>query len=94
MLLKNEIELNTELLEKYSVNIPRYTSYPPAPEWTEKFSKENFLRANEIANKNADIKPTYLLKKMVDKAAIKKIPEEFKIRKTAATTAGSPLPIK
>src|SRR3990167_3363463 len=44
--------LTNDLLEKYSVSIPRYTSYPPAPEWTEGFIKEDFFTANEAANEN------------------------------------------
>jgi oxygen-independent coproporphyrinogen-3 oxidase len=28
--------MTTELLEKYNVQGPRYTSYPTAPEWTDK----------------------------------------------------------
>lgn len=44
--------LSHNLLEKYSVNVPRYTSYPPAPEWSEDFKAEDFLRANDLANKN------------------------------------------
>ncbi|MBI2996714.1 MAG: oxygen-independent coproporphyrinogen III oxidase [Candidatus Melainabacteria bacterium] len=48
--MKPQIKLDTGLLKKYSVNIPRYTSYPTAPEWTNNFSKEDLLNANEIAN--------------------------------------------
>lgn len=44
--------LTSDLLEKYSVNVPRYTSYPPAPEWSEDFKAEDFLCANDLANKN------------------------------------------
>ncbi len=46
------IDLSSELLEKYSVSVPRYTSYPTAPEWKESFSKEDFLSANERGNKS------------------------------------------
>ena len=44
--------LTNNLLEKYSVSVPRYTSYPPAPEWTEDFKVEDFLDANALANEN------------------------------------------
>ncbi|MBI3590289.1 MAG: oxygen-independent coproporphyrinogen III oxidase [Candidatus Melainabacteria bacterium] len=44
--------LTNDLLEKYSVSIPRYTSYPTVPEWTEEFTKEDFFSANDKANKN------------------------------------------
>lgn len=52
MLTRNHTDLTTHLLEKYSISIPRYTSYPTAPEWTESFTKENFVRANDLGNKN------------------------------------------
>ena len=39
------------LLHKYSVNVPRYTSYPTAPEWKETFLEEDFIEANDRANK-------------------------------------------
>ena len=39
------------VLEKYSVNIPRYTSYPTAPEWTEDFSQDTLLNAIKTSNK-------------------------------------------
>ena len=47
-----ETRLTASLLEKYSVSVPRYTSYPTAPEWKEDFKLEDFLRANDLANKN------------------------------------------
>lgn len=43
-------ELSKDLLEKYSVSVPRYTSYPPTPEWTTTFTQDDFLTANEITN--------------------------------------------
>ena len=46
-----ETRLTASLLQKYSLNIPRYTSYPTAPEWTSEFTKEDFLSANEKADK-------------------------------------------
>ena len=49
---KPQIDLNKDLLKKYSISIPRYTSYPTAPEWTENFTEEDFLSANKLANKN------------------------------------------
>ncbi len=45
-------DLSHDLLEKYSVSVPRYTSYPTAPEWKEDFKIEDFLCANDLANKN------------------------------------------
>ena len=44
-------KLKLDLLGKYSVNIPRYTSYPTAPEWSDNFSKEELLKEIEEGNK-------------------------------------------
>lgn len=49
MLIKTR-QLNSELLQKYSLSIPRYTSYPTTLEWTSNFTKENFLNANAAGN--------------------------------------------
>ena len=46
------MSLNEKILEKYSVSIPRYTSYPTAPECKEIFTEQDFLTANEKANKS------------------------------------------
>ena len=46
----SQTDLSQELLQKYSVSIPRYTSYPTAPEWTEHFSIKDYLNVNKIAN--------------------------------------------
>lgn len=42
--------MTTELLEKYNVQGPRYTSYPTAPEWTESIGPADFEAACERAN--------------------------------------------
>ena len=42
--------MTTELLDKYNVQGPRYTSYPTAPEWTESFGPADFEAACERAN--------------------------------------------
>lgn len=52
MSTKTTYDLSDTLLEKYSVNVPRYTSYPTAPEWREDFKTEDFLAANDLSNKN------------------------------------------
>ncbi|MBI1858421.1 MAG: oxygen-independent coproporphyrinogen III oxidase [Candidatus Melainabacteria bacterium] len=49
--MQTKSNLNKELLHKYSVSIPRYTSYPTAPQWNEDFTENDFLKANEVANK-------------------------------------------
>ncbi len=50
MSTKSPLKLSKSLLEKYSVSIPRYTSYPTVPEWTESFKEEDFFRAAKEAN--------------------------------------------
>ncbi|MBK6404878.1 MAG: oxygen-independent coproporphyrinogen III oxidase [Holophagales bacterium] len=42
--------MTTELLEKYNVQGPRYTSYPTAPEWTDAIGPADFEAACERAN--------------------------------------------
>ena len=42
--------MTTELLEKYNVQGPRYTSYPTAPEWTDAIGPAEFEAACERAN--------------------------------------------
>lgn len=44
------MEINLELLKKYDVPGPRYTSYPPAPHFHENFTADDYL--NEIIRTN------------------------------------------
>ncbi len=44
------LPMTTELLDKYNVQGPRYTSYPTAPEWTDAFGPADFEAACERAN--------------------------------------------
>ncbi len=44
------MNINLDLLKKYDVPGPRYTSYPPAPHFHEKFTYEEYL--NEIVKTN------------------------------------------
>ena len=44
------LPMTTELLTKYNVQGPRYTSYPTAPEWTDSFGVADFEAACERAN--------------------------------------------
>lgn len=50
--------MTTELLEKYNVQGPRYTSYPTAPEWTDAVGPADFEAACERAN--AAVRPVSL----------------------------------
>ena len=49
---KTQTHPPAHLLGKYSVSVPRYTSYPTAPEWKDTFTKNDFLTACELGNKN------------------------------------------
>lgn len=42
--------VNNELLKKYNVPVPRYTSYPPANFFTEKFDNDSYIKALKISN--------------------------------------------
>ena len=44
------VGVTTELLEKYNVPGPRYTSYPTAPEWLDSFGPADFEKAFEESN--------------------------------------------
>ena len=50
-----KIEIDLELLQKYSVPGPRYTSYPTVPNFAEDFTREDFERA--LQNSNRDNAP-------------------------------------
>jgi oxygen-independent coproporphyrinogen-3 oxidase len=44
------LPVTTELLDRYNVQGPRYTSYPTAPEWTEDVGPAEYRAAAERAN--------------------------------------------
>jgi oxygen-independent coproporphyrinogen-3 oxidase len=44
------LSLTEELLERYNVPGPRYTSYPTAPEWSDAFSHADYDRALFASN--------------------------------------------
>lgn len=44
------MKLNNELLEKYNIPVPRYTSYPPANHFNENFSQENYIELIKKSN--------------------------------------------
>ena len=55
----NEHLLSKEALKKFNVAVPRYTSYPTAPEWNDKVTQENCLKAVKTA-KDQDSIALYL----------------------------------
>jgi len=44
------MDINLDLLKKYDVPGPRYTSYPPAPHFNESFTVDDYVK--EIINTN------------------------------------------
>lgn len=42
--------MKTEIIEKYNVPVPRYTSYPPANFFNDDFSAKNYVKAIEESN--------------------------------------------
>lgn len=49
-----------ELISKYGYSIPRYTSYPTAPEWKDQFSQDIFEEAIKRSNKEGKDFSLYL----------------------------------
>jgi oxygen-independent coproporphyrinogen III oxidase len=50
----NFAEISDELLKRYGGAAPRYTSYPTAPEWSNKFGPADYEAAIDAADKKAD----------------------------------------
>ena len=48
------------LISEYGGSVPRYTSYPTAPEWKHDYSKESFEKAIEISNETGKGYSLYL----------------------------------
>jgi oxygen-independent coproporphyrinogen III oxidase len=46
----SNVQFNPELLTKYNLPVPRYTSYPPATELTETFDEVAFRAAIAVDN--------------------------------------------
>ncbi|MCL2736901.1 MAG: oxygen-independent coproporphyrinogen III oxidase [Propionibacteriaceae bacterium] len=52
------IDVTEELLERYNVNAPRYTSYPTSPWWNDSFGEADYRRV--IAESNQSDRPVSL----------------------------------
>ena len=52
------LDLSAELLDRYNVPGPRYTSYPTAPEWHDDFGPADYER--ELGESNASGRPLSL----------------------------------
>lgn len=44
------LTVSDELLERYDINAPRYTSYPTSPHWDDAFSQDDYARVIEASN--------------------------------------------
>lgn len=44
--------MTTEIIEKYNIPVPRYTSYPPANFFTESFNQADYIQAVDDSNTN------------------------------------------
>lgn len=44
------MEISNQLLQKYNVPVPRYTSYPPANHFTEEFGEASFVQMLDASN--------------------------------------------
>lgn len=53
-------ELSSDLLHKYNVQGPRYTSYPPAPSWNENIGPLDYEKKIEEGNKKSAPLSLYL----------------------------------
>jgi len=50
--MEHELVFDTDLLERYDVSGPRYTSYPTAPQFSDSFTEQDYK--NAIAESNGD----------------------------------------
>lgn len=55
--MKSVLDAPVELLQKYNVQGPRYTSYPPVPFWADQFDKNDFHRLIKMGNDETPQKP-------------------------------------
>jgi len=53
---KKDYDIPIDLINKYNKAIPRYTSYPTAPEWSEKFTNISAFESIKKDNENNDSK--------------------------------------
>ena len=56
-ILDETLNVTQELLDRYNVPGPRYTSYPTAPEWSEAFGASDFERALKQSNEETPVRP-------------------------------------
>ena len=54
------LNITAEILDRYNVPGPRYTSYPTAPEWVDSFGVEDYTRAVQESNNARPLRPISL----------------------------------
>jgi len=54
------LNLSREILERYNVPGPRYTSYPTAPEWTDTYGEADYVKALRQSNEASPSRPLSL----------------------------------
>lgn len=57
---EERVEFSSELLDRYNVPGPRYTSYPTAPEWSASFGAAEFASALDTSNEGSPAAPLSL----------------------------------
>ncbi|MFV1983920.1 MAG: oxygen-independent coproporphyrinogen III oxidase [Thiohalomonadales bacterium] len=60
MHIRQQIEFNKELLERYNVTGPRYTSYPTVPQFSDSFTIDNYKENVKTSNSDLIPKPLSL----------------------------------
>lgn len=60
MLHSAKNEISAKLISKYGGSVPRYTSYPTAPEWKDDYSQLEFEKAINESNKSGNDYSIYL----------------------------------
>ena len=58
--MDQQVRFNTDLIQRYDVAGPRYTSYPTAVQFTERFDAESYRRFTETSNSDLIPKPLSL----------------------------------
>ncbi|MEJ2247189.1 MAG: oxygen-independent coproporphyrinogen III oxidase, partial [Acidobacteriota bacterium] len=59
-ILSETLNITPEILERYNVPGPRYTSYPTAPEWLDSYGPPDFEEALQQSNKTQPVRPLSL----------------------------------
>ncbi|MBM3792210.1 MAG: coproporphyrinogen III oxidase, partial [Acidobacteria bacterium] len=55
-----KLAVSPELLQRYNLPGPRYTSYPTAPEWKESYGPDELSRSLEASNRSDPQRPLSL----------------------------------